>query len=54
MTVVAIADELAAAAELAMGKTARVPMVVIRGYRPDGPPGSGRDLVRPAELDLFR
>ncbi|HEX6350685.1 MAG TPA: coenzyme F420-0:L-glutamate ligase [Candidatus Dormibacteraeota bacterium] len=54
VTVVAIADELACAAELVMGKTARVPVVVIRGYTPEGPPGSGRDLVRPAELDLFR
>jgi len=53
-TVVAIADELACAAELVMGKTARVPVVVIRGYAPEGRPGTGRDLVRPAELDLFR
>ena len=54
VTVVAIADELAAAAELVMGKTERVPAVVIRGYRAEGEPGTGRDLVRPAELDLFR
>ena len=54
VTVVAVADELAAAAELVMGKTARVPVVVIRGYTPEGPPGTGRDLVRPAGLDLFR
>ena len=53
-TVVAIADELAAAAELAMGKTDRVPAVVIRGYRADGPPGTGRELIRPAEEDMFR
>lgn len=54
VTVVAVADELAAAAELVMGKTARVPVVVIRGYRAEGPPGTGQDLVRPADLDLFR
>lgn len=54
VTVVAVADELAAAAELVMGKTARVPFVVVRGYRGEGPPGSGRDLVRPPQLDLFR
>ncbi len=54
VSVVAVADELAAAAELVMGKTARLPMAVVRGYRAEGPPGSGRDLVRPAELDLFR
>jgi coenzyme F420-0:L-glutamate ligase / coenzyme F420-1:gamma-L-glutamate ligase len=54
VTVVAVADELSAAAELVMGKTARVPVVVIRGYTPEGRPGTGRDLVRPADLDLFR
>jgi coenzyme F420-0:L-glutamate ligase/coenzyme F420-1:gamma-L-glutamate ligase len=54
VTVVAVADELSAAAELVMGKTARVPVVVIRGYTPEGKPGTGRDLVRPPELDLFR
>jgi coenzyme F420-0:L-glutamate ligase / coenzyme F420-1:gamma-L-glutamate ligase len=53
-TVVAIADELAGAAELAMGKTDRVPAVVIRGYRAEGEPGTGRSLVRPAEEDMFR
>jgi coenzyme F420-0:L-glutamate ligase/coenzyme F420-1:gamma-L-glutamate ligase len=53
-TVVAVADELASAAELAMGKTDRVPVVVIRGYRPEGEPGTGRQLVRPAEEDMFR
>ncbi len=53
-TVIAVADELAAAAELVMGKVARVPVAVVRGWRPEAPPGSGRDLVRPPELDLFR
>ena len=53
-TVIAIADEVASAAELAMGKVERVPVVVVRGYRPEGDPGSGRQLVRPPELDLFR
>ena len=53
-TVVAVADELAAAAELVMGKTARVPAAVIRGYHPEAPTGRGRDLIRPPEFDLFR
>ena len=53
-TVVAIADELAGAAELAMGKTDRVPAVVIRGYRAEGEPGTGRQLIRPPAEDLFR
>ena len=53
-TVVAVADELAGAAELAKGKTDRVPVVVIRGYRAEGEPGTGRQLVRPPEEDMFR
>lgn len=53
-TVVAVADELAAAAELVMGKTDRVPVAVVRGWHLEAPPGTGRDLVRPPELDLFR
>jgi coenzyme F420-0:L-glutamate ligase/coenzyme F420-1:gamma-L-glutamate ligase len=53
-TVIAVADEVACAAELVMGKTDRVPVVLVRGYRRDGPPGTGRDLIRPAQLDLFR
>jgi coenzyme F420-0:L-glutamate ligase/coenzyme F420-1:gamma-L-glutamate ligase len=54
VTSMAVADELAAAAELAMGKLDRVPAVVIRGYR--YPPGCGtaRQLVRRAERDMFR
>ena len=53
-TVVAVSDELAAAAELAMGKTDRVPVVIVRGYRAEGDPGGGRSLIRPAEEDMFR
>jgi coenzyme F420-0:L-glutamate ligase/coenzyme F420-1:gamma-L-glutamate ligase len=52
-TVLAIADELAAAAGLVMGKTARTPAVIVRGLRMQGS-GTGRDLVRPATEDLFR
>ena len=53
-TLVAVADEVACAAELVMGKTDRLPVAVVRGYRPPAPQGSGRDLIRPPELDLFR
>jgi coenzyme F420-0:L-glutamate ligase/coenzyme F420-1:gamma-L-glutamate ligase len=54
-TVVALADEIAAAGGLVMGKAARVPAAVVRGLEvPAGPPGRARDLVRPAEEDLFR
>ncbi len=52
-TVVALADELAAAAELVMGKTRQIPAVVVRGVAAAGE-GSGRDLLRAAEQDLFR
>lgn len=54
VTEIAVADELAAAADLVMGKASGVPAALIRGYR--GPRGEGRAraLVRPAEEDLFR
>ena len=52
-TVIAVADELAAAAELVLGKTSRVPAAVIRGADVRGE-GSAHDLVMPAERDLFR
>jgi coenzyme F420-0:L-glutamate ligase/coenzyme F420-1:gamma-L-glutamate ligase len=52
-TVVAIADELAAAADLAFGKLDRVPFVLIRGY-PAAGDGSARQVIRRPERDLFR
>ncbi len=52
-TVLAPADELAAAAGLVMGKTNRAPVVIIRGLELHGS-GTGRDLIRPAAEDLFR
>jgi coenzyme F420-0:L-glutamate ligase / coenzyme F420-1:gamma-L-glutamate ligase len=52
-TVIAVADELAGAAELVMGKTAGTPAAVIRGVDARGE-GTARDLVMPAERDLFR
>jgi coenzyme F420-0:L-glutamate ligase/coenzyme F420-1:gamma-L-glutamate ligase len=53
-TVIALADELASAAEIVMRKSANVPIAIIRGcdYKTDQ--GSGRDLIRMAELDMFR
>jgi coenzyme F420-0:L-glutamate ligase/coenzyme F420-1:gamma-L-glutamate ligase len=53
-TVIALADELASAAELVMGKTDRVPVAIIRGVQASSREGTGRDLIRPAEKDLFR
>ena len=52
-TVIAVADEIAGAAELVMGKTDGVPTAVVRGLRLDGD-GRARDLVMPRERDLFR
>jgi coenzyme F420-0:L-glutamate ligase/coenzyme F420-1:gamma-L-glutamate ligase len=52
-TVLALADDVAAAAGLVMGKTRRTPVVVVRGLELKGS-GSGRDLIRPAAEDLFR
>lgn len=53
-TVIAVADELASAAELVMGKASRVPVAIIQGFKSSGAAGSGRDLLRPADQDLFR
>jgi len=52
-TVLAIADDIAAAAGLLMGKTNRTPAVIVRGLHLTGG-GSGRDLIRAAGEDLFR
>ena len=54
VTEIAVADELAAAADLVMGKADGVPAALIRGY--GGPRGNGRgkDLVRSIDEDLFR
>jgi coenzyme F420-0:L-glutamate ligase / coenzyme F420-1:gamma-L-glutamate ligase len=52
-TVLAVADEVAAATGLVMGKTRRTPVVVVRGLELEGS-GRGRDLIRPASEDLFR
>lgn len=54
VTVLAIADELASAAELVMGKLDRVPAALVRGFRHDAGDGSARELLRKPELDLFR
>ena len=53
-TMVAVADELAGAAELVMGKAGGVPAALVRGYRALPGAGSARDLIMPPERDLFR
>ncbi|MGH3033794.1 MAG: coenzyme F420-0:L-glutamate ligase [Gaiellaceae bacterium] len=52
-TVIAVADELAGAAELVMGKAAGIPAALVRGYRAPAGEGSARELVMPPERDLF-
>ncbi|HUZ83695.1 MAG TPA: coenzyme F420-0:L-glutamate ligase [Gaiellales bacterium] len=52
-TSVAVADELAGAADLVLGKLERVPAALIRGFAADGD-GDARALIRPPERDLFR
>jgi coenzyme F420-0:L-glutamate ligase / coenzyme F420-1:gamma-L-glutamate ligase len=52
-TIIAVADELAGAAELAMGKAEGVPAALVRGYHAEPGDGSARELVMPPERDLF-
>jgi coenzyme F420-0:L-glutamate ligase/coenzyme F420-1:gamma-L-glutamate ligase len=52
-TLIAVADELAGAAELVMGKASQVPAALVRGYRVPEGDGSARELVMPPERDLF-
>ncbi len=53
-TILAVADELAAAAGLAMGKAAGIPAVVVRGYRYRPVIDPAARIIRPANEDLFR
>ena len=52
-TQIAVADEIAGAAELVLGKAARIPAARVRGVDVQGD-GRGVDLVMPRERDLFR
>lgn len=53
-TILAVADELAAAAGLVMGKSEGIPAVVIRGYRYRPADELATSIIRPAAEDLFR
>ena len=53
-TIVALADEAAAASGLVMGKADGVPVAVVRGIPSAGPAVPAAELVRPPEEDLFR
>jgi coenzyme F420-0:L-glutamate ligase / coenzyme F420-1:gamma-L-glutamate ligase len=52
-TMIAVADELAGAAELVMGKASGIPAAIVRGYAVPAGDGSARELVMPPERDLF-
>jgi coenzyme F420-0:L-glutamate ligase/coenzyme F420-1:gamma-L-glutamate ligase len=52
-TQIAVADEIAGAAELVRPKAGSIPVAIVRGLDVTGD-GSARDLVMPAERDLFR
>ncbi|EME57523.1 F420-0-gamma-glutamyl ligase [Amycolatopsis decaplanina DSM 44594] len=54
VTEVAIADELAAAADLVKGKLGGTPVAVVRGLRLTDDGSTARKLLRPVEEDLFR
>lgn len=53
-TILAVADELAAAAGLLMGKSEGAPVVLVRGYRYKPAAEKAASIIRPAAEDLFR
>ena len=54
-TIVALADEVAAASGLVMGKADRIPAAIVRGVALDSAsPGTARDLIRSPDEDMFR
>ena len=52
-TIIAIADEIAGAAELVMGKSDGIPVAIVRGLEGAEGDGSARELIRTPEEDLF-
>lgn len=54
VSMLAVADEIAAASELVMGKLAQVPFAIVRGYPYTPGEGSARQLVRDPSRDMFR
>ena len=53
VTTICVADQLAGAAELVMGKLDAVPAAIVRGFPYEAGEGSASELVRPLEMDLF-
>jgi coenzyme F420-0:L-glutamate ligase/coenzyme F420-1:gamma-L-glutamate ligase len=54
VTNLAVADELASAAELVCAKAINVPVAIVRGYRHARGPGGVGALIRDRSTDLFR
>jgi coenzyme F420-0:L-glutamate ligase/coenzyme F420-1:gamma-L-glutamate ligase len=52
-TIIAIADEIAGAAELVMGKSDGIPVAIVRGLEGAEGEGTARELIRPPDEDLF-
>jgi len=53
-SLIAVADELAGAGELVLGKTRQVPAALVRGFYSKGREGRGGQLIRTPEEDIFR
>ncbi len=53
VTEIAVADEIASASDLVMGKTKRMPVAIVRGYSVDGD-GTAKELTRRPSRDIFR
>jgi coenzyme F420-0:L-glutamate ligase/coenzyme F420-1:gamma-L-glutamate ligase len=54
VTEIAIVDEIAAAADLVMGKASGIPAALVRGFEGSRGDGKASELVRPVDEDLFR
>jgi coenzyme F420-0:L-glutamate ligase / coenzyme F420-1:gamma-L-glutamate ligase len=54
VTMIAVADEIASATELVMGKSDNVPVAIVRGFHYEAREASVNELIRPPENDLFR
>lgn len=53
VTLICVADEVAAAAEMVMGKLDAIPVAIVRGYDYDRGEGYAAEIVREMPLDLF-
>lgn len=54
VTEIAVADEIAAAAELVMGKLDRCPVAIVRGLTFEDSDETAQEYIRPAARDMFR